>query len=317
MPAQQSSSNAVWAKTAAESAQKPVNYGSSGDLPEGIEGGVAILVDCKVGKYEKGDQKGESYFYAAGTVVSPAEHGGVKIEGLRTSIMEPLCDTPQRTSRPKLADHIDWVLNELKKLGVSAEAIAGIRSEDDLKAVCAALKQAKPSFRFRTWKGQATKEFPNPRVNHEWKGATAAVSAPAEDVTDNSGEAGAGDADENDPAALGVAADNGAEGAAEKLSELAKAAGFSQKQIDGAESWTALGKEVAEASGGEDNSAEGNGEWTPGKGDIYLYKPKGARKPQECEVTAVFEGNRTCNVKSMDDGKMYKTVSWDALERGK
>lgn len=324
MPAQNSNANAAWAKVAAESAQKPFNPGGGGDLPEGIEGGVAILVDCKVGKFDKGKQQGEPFFYAAGTVVSPAEFGGMKIEGLRTSIMEPLCDTPDRQSRPKLADHIEWVYNQLKGLGVKPESIATIRSQQDLETICAALKQAKPSFRFRTWKGEKTAQFPNPRVNHEWKGAIAAVAAPADDVQDNSGPGDggpdSGSVSEMSPTALGIAADNGTDGAAEKLTEIALAAGFSQKQVDGAESWTKLGEDVAEATGGGEQTPEadeGNGEWVPAKGEVYMFKPPKAKKAVECKITAVFEGNRTCNLQNLDDKSMHKGVSWDALEKSK
>ena len=51
----------------------------------------------------------------------------------------------------------------------------------------------------------------------------------------------------------------------------------------------------------------------PSKGDVYNYKPKGARKPVECEVTAVFPKKQVVTLKNLDDGKLYKAVPWDSL----
>ena len=139
-----------------------VNFGAGGDLPEGIEAGVAQLVDCKFSKYEKGDNKGQYFFYAAGIVVSPETHNGMHIVGLRTSIMEPMCDTPNR-SRKTVEEHIGWDQNEMKKLGVDLSE----NDIEDLEAIAGELKESKPHFRFRSWKGDPTPEYPNPRVNEQ------------------------------------------------------------------------------------------------------------------------------------------------------
>src|SRR5574343_207411 len=157
-----------WDEKRAEAAA----YGAGGDLPAGIEGGVAQLVECKFSQYEKGDNEGEYFFYAAGVVLEPAEFGGMRLAGLRTSIMEPMCDTPTR-KRATVADHLEWVQNELKKLGVDGDALPDSDSLD-LEALAQAVKDAKPFFRFRTWKGQAQTTGPyagqEPRVQHEWRG---------------------------------------------------------------------------------------------------------------------------------------------------
>ena len=57
--------------------------GGGANLPAGIEMGIAQLVMCKIGQYEKGDNTGEYYFMAQGIVVSPKVHDGIPIEGLR------------------------------------------------------------------------------------------------------------------------------------------------------------------------------------------------------------------------------------------
>lgn len=140
-------------------------YSQFGELPPGINGGIAQLVDCRFGQYAKGDLTGEYFFYAAGTVHSPIEHEGVRTEGLRTSITEPLCDTPNKT-RKTVEDHLGWIYNELRKLGVDTENM----DVSQLEETCADLKEMQPFFRFRTWQGEATPQYPNPRVNHQWGG---------------------------------------------------------------------------------------------------------------------------------------------------
>jgi hypothetical protein len=137
-----------------------------GDLPAGIIG-IAQLVDCRFGQYKEGANKGEYFFYAAGVVRTPAMFEGMPIKGMRTQIgPEPMCDTPTK-SRKTLEDHTAWVLNEMRKLGAETASVDG----DELEGLAAALKEAKPTFKFRTWKGQKTKQYPDPRVQHSWEGA--------------------------------------------------------------------------------------------------------------------------------------------------
>lgn len=158
-----------------------------GSLPEGIENGIAQLVDCRFGVYESGDFKGEYFFYAAGVVHEPKIHmlNGVPIpvEGQRTNIgPEPICDTPKRTSRPTVEDHVAWVLNEMRKLGLDTTGLTG----EDLEAAAAALVEAAPFFTFRTWKGEATAQYPNPQVNQTWVRQVDYEGSSDPEVVDNS-----------------------------------------------------------------------------------------------------------------------------------
>lgn len=173
-------------------------YSKFGELPAGIEGGVARLVEAKFDLYKEGNNTGEPFFYAAGVVVTPVEftdrHGVTHvIEGLRTSIGPiPMCDTKNREGQTTtLAEHYARILNELRKLGV---ATASLQFEQ-LEATVARLKQIGPYFKFRTWQSKPTEQYPDPRVNHDWQGivkvasgaspngrmadATPAASAPA------------------------------------------------------------------------------------------------------------------------------------------
>lgn len=154
-----------------------VDLGNMGDLPAGIQAGVAQLVDCKIGLVEEGKQSaGQPFFYAAGVVLSPKTFthpdGTVEpLEGRRTSILEMLCDTPNSGGRRKTqGEHMAWMMNELKKLGADVENA----SVDDLPALMEALKEAQPFFRFRTWKGSVQKTGPyagkDPKTQHTWNG---------------------------------------------------------------------------------------------------------------------------------------------------
>lgn len=324
------------------------NYGGGGDLPEGIEVGIAQLVECKFDTFEKGKNEGELYFYAAGIVVKPKEHNDILVEGLRTSIMEPLCETPGR-SRESEEEHLEWILNELRKLGIETSEL----DPDDLETTVEALKEEKPYFRFRTWKGEATEQFPNPRVNHQWRGVCEFEPEDDDDVQDDTEDKEAPKpeakptkptakaekevakpkpgakakaekpepVEEEDIATLGELADGGEdeenEEAQRRLTELAETAGIDVED-EAYDSWTAVANALAEAGGDEDESGDDEGEdeeWTPEKGEVCFYKPPKARKAVECEITAVFAGKETVNLKSLDDGKSFKSVPWDKLSQ--
>jgi len=308
------------------------NYGSGGSLPAGIEGGVAQLVDCKFDTFKKGDNEGEYYFYAAGIVKEPKVHDRLPVEGLRTSIMEPVCDTPTR-SRPDVDAHLDWIMNQLRMLGVSTEEL----SFDDLEDVVAALKEEQPHFRFRTWVGdkQTTGPFAGrePRVNEVWMGICDYEDEDVDDVVDDTAE----DEEEKQPPdeetdekkdankertliELGKAADVGDEGAGEELLKVATEVGISEEGANDAATWVDLVTLIeaagdSESTGKEEMEAEEEeADWVPEKTEVYYYKPPRARKRVECEITGVFVDKKTCNLKSLDDGKTFKAVAWDKLE---
>jgi hypothetical protein len=389
-----------------------------GSIPAGIDNGVAQLVDCYFKEYEKGDDKGKLFFYAAGIVKAPSHVNGVPIIGLRTSIIEPLCETPNKT-RKTIEDHWAWILNELRKLGLDTSEI----DFDSVEDAVAALKESGPHFRFRTWQAEKRKpgdpqynpqydgpDAPPPRIFETWAGqvqfeeddssgveddtppasipakapsSTPKPSAPApkasaptkaapapkgiakkptkmaapdfesmtleelSEYADNESEkaqailiakceeAGIDPTDDkyanwgmvsadlqaaseseeeateeeaSDVSALGEAGDAGDEEAQVQLQSLAEAAGIDP---DDYASWADL---AAALGGGEaEEEAEEEAETVPEVKDIFNYKPTGSKKAVECEVTAVFPAKRVVNLKDLDSGKAYKSVSWDQL----
>lgn len=248
-----------------------------GDLPAGIELGIAQLATCKFGVYEKGDMKGEYFFMASGIVISPKKHEGIPVQGLRTTIgPEPICETPNR-SRKTVEDHIAWVLNEMRKLGVDTSELTA----DDLETTAQALQETKPHFRFRTWAGEPTKEYPNPRTNHQWSGVVDYEEAEEEaedEVVDNTEEEEAAEEEveeeveeteeeeaseeaeeEVDYLELGRQADKKDTDAEAQLAEKALEVGIEQDDIDSAKNWVAVAKMVIaaiEASGEEEEAGE-------------------------------------------------------------
>lgn len=296
-----------------------INYGGGADLPDGIEGGVAQLVECKFDEYKDGAMKGKLYFLAAGIVVQPVTHNGIHIQGLRTQIgPEPLCETPTR-GRKTLDEHIEWVQNELKKLGADLSET----TLDDLDSVVEALKEEQPYFRFRTWKGKATKQYPDPRVNHQWRGACEYDGeAAADDVVEDEEAAeepedeavAEEEAGEEDLTALAEAADNGDDEAQAKLEKLAEAQGIDATEIATWAEVAAMLEDGSEGGSDAEPEEEGEAQAPPEKGEVWYYKPPKARKLVECEVTAVFASKEVVNLKNLDDGKtIYKSVPWSAL----
>ena len=292
-------------------------FSIGGDLPEGIDGGIAQLVECKFDTYKKGTNEGEYYFLAAGVVKEPSMVGTIPCRGLRTQIMEPVCDTPGR-SRETVDEHFEWILNELRKLGVETSAIDG----DSIESVAKALKEEQPHFRFRTWKGESSVDFPNPRVQHTWNGSCE-YSEPEEydEVVDETEEEPEEEAEEEESEAteeeentlqsLGEEADSGDEDAILQLTNRAEEAGFDPNEY---ETWADLAEAIEDGSTEEDGEEDGEEEIiAPEKGSVYGYRPPKSKKDIDCEVTAVFAGKQTCNLKNLDSGLSYKQVAWNKL----
>lgn len=155
-------------------------FGGGGNLPPGIEFGIAQLNEVVFGTVEQGKQNaGEIYFRASGIVVSPKQHTfqllptdkpqTVTIEGMRTGIFEMVCDTTKADGSVVSAEeHYANILNELRKLGVDTSSIGF----DDLEGVAFALSEEKPYFKFRTIAGKATSQYPTPRTFENWNGIT-------------------------------------------------------------------------------------------------------------------------------------------------
>lgn len=252
--------------------------GSGGNLPSGIEFGVAELTEIKFGVYaqdiQSKDLRGKDFVYLAGIVHDPKEFEldgrKVKVEGLRTSQTEALCDTPE-LSRKTMEEHIAWLLNQLRLLGIDT---AGKDFKlDNIEEICAELVKGGVFFNFRTWKGskQTTGKYAGqePRTQHEWQGACEApnqeggesavkdVSAPATAATKKGTKPTAKaevDASATDWDALGIGADNAEDEAMSTLNESALELGFTEEEINGVKTWSELAERCKAREAGTEAS---------------------------------------------------------------
>lgn len=360
-------------------------YSSGGNLPAGIEGGRAELVDVKIDKYKDGKNKGKEYFLARGVVKMPEEY-----RGLSTMIMEPLCETPGRT-RESEDDHIAWVLNEIKKLAGEG-CLDHIEDEEtadaELREYLELLKTMGIEFRFRTWSGakqeleeregkfyvvQGNKEDgpfktaqqakakykylgSEPSVNHQWLGAIGmneeATELPVDDIVDNTSDEPAAAAvngsappktsttaskqkgsaqppaeeddipfDDDIDELASQADDNGDADAAKRLEEISQMVGIEPEVAANTQSWAELANLIAEATAKPETEEEEpepepepEEDQPPSKGAKYSFTPPKKRKPIQVEVTTIFPGAKTCNVRGLEDKVVYRSIPWDSLQ---
>jgi len=190
MPMQTGKSNLNLGARARQFKDAPIDYGQDfSELPGDINGGIAKLVELKVGTYKEGANKGKPFFLAAGIVLEPKmavhvkkvwENGGVrivssaneKIEGRRTQITVPLCttSTKDKSKTTSEEENIGKMFNEVKKLAGEA-CLDGIDSDADLMALFDMLKKSGILFKFNTRLKEPNKEYPSSGVwPHNWRG---------------------------------------------------------------------------------------------------------------------------------------------------
>jgi len=151
-----------------------VQYDKFGSLPGGIKNGIARLVMMKFGEFENGDNKGEPYFMAQGSVVEPesvldpATRLQIPVRGKLTKVGPiALCDTKSQAGKVTSFDeHYAEMLNELKKFGLDMSEI----EPEDLEGTVTALVESGPYFRFSTRQSAPTLAYPDPRVFETWEG---------------------------------------------------------------------------------------------------------------------------------------------------
>jgi len=253
---------------------------SGGDLPAGIEGGVAQLTSATVSTHEEGENKGKPYMMLAGIVKQPEE-----VKGLRAMKLVKLYAYGKST----LDKQIAVAMNELRKMGVDTTEL----DLADLEETLEQLVEEAPHFRFRTWKAKPTKEFPNPSTFIDFRGLD-------ENYTDDESDGVEDDTDEEEEEEAGTEEEDEDEDSAEEEND--------EEEEDG----DADSEEEDEDDSDEEEEED---EWEPEKGDCYSFKPAGAKKSVEADVTAVNKKNQTVTLKSLADNKVYKNVPWGALIR--
>ena len=246
-----------------------VKISQGGDLPAGIEGGVAKISECKIGVYKEGTKyAGESYFMAMAIVEVPDAHKG----GITKIGPEPLCETTTAAGEVRsFESHWTKVLNWLRLCGAT-DAVAAMEDPDtELPLICEAVKQSGIYIKFRTWAGSVSPQYPTPSVNHDWRGiAEGYVSEVEDDVTEEAPPAKAAPVKKTVPAKtappaaapvkkaavkappakvafenvpreeLAERADQGGEEEQYWLKKKALSYGISEDDIDNADNWAAV-----------------------------------------------------------------------------
>lgn len=270
------------------------NYGMEFiDLPAGITGGIAKLVDAKVGVYKTGDNEGEQFLYLGGVVVEPKvvtatekvfQDGKVvvlsvrevDIAGQRTSKMVPLCETSKQDGTVVTQDeNVSTALNELRKLGGEG-CTENVNTDEQLLEFLEDLKGQGVYFKFSTSARDPSAAYPTQRVWENWLGAKDLEDYEPEedeDIDDDTEDPDDDKPEEDDP----------------------------EPDDD---------DEDDEEDPEDDDDDD---DWAPEKGESYNFKPPKARKFVEVKVTAVFSSKETCNVMNVATEKIYKGVSWDKL----
>lgn len=337
------------AKAFEGSKNNEVVYDKGGELPV-IQAGVAQLTSMTIGVYKNGANKDKPFFRAAGTVLSPKkvrddDGNEIPVAGLQTSIMIPLCDTKtQKGEVTKMEEHMEKMINEVKKFGVDLSEVAF----DDFDSTLEALVETAPQFKFRTWKSKATKEYPDPRCNHVWNGIVEEddqvstddegavevdedegdASEPDEDDAgseDDTGDAGDDNSadtpavDEKHLAELVKKANKKDKKAQQELIELAVAAGHTQEEAENADDWESVAALAREPVGGDSGEGETQSDEIE-VGNQVQYRPIDAKtkkpgKAVDCEVVKVYKtGN--LDLKNLVDNKtVYKNIEADSVIR--
>lgn len=287
------------------------------EMPPGITGGVAQVTKCYFGTYKKGENEGERYFMAIATGIEPVTApNGAQARGATIQLMEPICETTTRAGKTTPEDdHVASVMNEIRKMGVDTSEVSCF---EDLEELAQAVQDAAPYVRFATSQGEPTKEFPDPRIWHNWNGLAEGYE---QEETDDVEEEGVGEIPEHGEAppddevpfdtadinSIAEAADYGDTLAEELMTEKAAEAGIDDDFVKEANDWSVVADAIV-AESEEEKVEEG-----PEKGSVYQYKPPRARKSVEVQVTAIFKTKRTCNVKNLETNKVIKNVSWEKL----
>lgn len=268
-------------------------------LPRGIKNGRAKVVKVEFSEFKSGDYEGEPYLRAEAIILSPKTFPGFgKLAGQRTSIMIPLCDTQKANGDvTSFDDNMARALNELRKMGGDTE---DMESVEELEALAEAIVEEGPTIKFSTSGKEPTKADPDPRVWENWDGLAEEEDEEEEDdeVEDDEEEEESEEEEEEES----------------EEEEEEEAEEEDEEESEDEEEEEESEDEEDEEEEAEEEEEEEDEQEAPEKGDVFNYKPKGAKKAIECEVTAVFASKQTCNLKNLTDGKtMYKSVPWDKL----
>jgi len=280
-----------------------------GEIPAGIENGVAKLVALEMKEYGKETRNpGKPFVFLSGVCMEPDNVKGQRCKGLRVNKRFDLFQKENKEGEVYQTFEEGWkkFLNELKKLGVDT-------SETDPEEIVEGdilsdLVEEGIHFKFSTWQPKDSDY-----VNITLRGLIEDYEEGGEDEEesedDSQDETDAEESDEEsseedeseseDLLSLGKAADEDEdETAAATLAEKAEEAGINPDDYD---TWTALAKELSKSSKKGEESEEVK------VGDIMEYEGS------QVTVKKVYPKKKTADVEDMDTEEIHRGVSWSDL----
>lgn len=328
-------------KAIKEHAGAEPDVGGQMRLPPGIPSGVAQVVKVTFGEYKSGPNKDKLYCLFQAAVHTPKKHvhNGQEYDlaGAQMTKSMPICETRTQGNPPKVTtiqQNAQIVEDWMKTFGIDKGLFA--QGFTALETGAKLLTQVKPFFRFSTQVKPGVKN-PDGTTKYEegvwenWHGRVDDFNpedheAPAieETATAESGDGGkdgggsqtAAGGEYRDDADLDSLverakddsadkADDSAE-ATERLTEMAKAAGYSDDDIQAAAGWDEVKELILNPKTADEGAAPSEPEeFKPVKGNVYDYYPfdpktkKPAKKPTEVEVLSVDPKTETATLKDL------------------
>lgn len=307
----------------------------SGDLPEGIRGGVAQLKTISIQKYESGDNAGKPYV-RFGYVATFPEHvdSGEKVAGRQFSEMFNMFGRPGKTFGRNYVSVEDTLQNRYASLLDRLKISFGINeavSFDQIDQVLAALQSKKPLVRFSTGKAtDAGRVFANVGKAYAAENGQVESTDAGAGVEDQTGDAGENQTAVPDTAdydamsldeLLEVATgddEEAGQAARNRILDIADEHGI-KDDVEGAESWQAGVELIQQAQSAEapadEPAPEPEPDWQPKKGATCLYQPKGKDgkpikdkagkviKASEHEIATCSEKGKWVTLKNSTTGK--------------
>lgn len=320
-------------------------------IPAGISNGIAKLEELYFAQYKSGQNEGEYYMRGMGVIMSPetvmTPQGEMKVQGLQTSIMVPVCETKTQAGKvTPIEDNVANVLNEMRKL--AGDDFTKGKTGADLEAMAAAIQEAGPYFKFTTTVRKAQKQGEPDGVWENWHGSkglenyepeTAHVmvdetGAPVETQTESTpGDAPDGEgsfSEFGDLTSLVEKADAGDVDAQKEIVALAEKAGITEEQMTAAKDYA----EIASMLGGEATTEEAPAEeeapaqeWEPAKEETYKREievigpgKKKMKKKVDIEILTVDKKTKTVTAKDSATQKVINgadkkplKIKWEDL----
>lgn len=317
-------------------------------MPPGISRGITDLYDVRFAVYENGDNRGKPYVMISTVADSPETHKGVRVKGQRLNFMFNLFDTLDKKTldgepRSKEINYSEFMATMRGSYGVVTKDIAKFT---DWERVFAALLAKKPRPRsfFSTREGKPRNPGETPPVFAELTGEckevkvvdqaaaftqtpplngvhpTAEVAVAGGEVVEanghSEGESGTVQTGDIDYAATVAQADQGDMSAIATLTDTARAAGWTDEEIEAA-TWAEVAEMCQNAKEPEPEVATKTPEpeeSVPKVKETFNYTFKAGGKPKQVKVDKVDKKAKTVDLTDLTDkAKKYQAVPWSKL----